>query len=305
MFPESKGEGYTIHDRLEQPLLKAKNVKQKPRHWMCQQMRTQLQDLLDPNAESILCGDFNLQRWDTQSTTIDYRIKECVNNLGHANIPWIRETDRDPTGRSHPLTFNADKHGVRWIDHILTRGQLHVSNYRAEIANLSDHEPFFIDVRLPKELKNHLPHAQYYARAQLANCHFDIPPNPANKALLTHFASQLKHKNAQLKVDESGQLVHLHTLTLSEVDNFFTNLNLAIADAAKAAHKAIRPSCGTLAIKPHLWSPETKLLHEYGKWLKLTKRRIIKCKSEAVTQFIPQAASLNVFTFIKRFSYLH
>ena len=180
MFPESKGEGYTIHDRLE-ALLKAKNIKQKPRHWMCQQMRTQLQDLLDPGAESILGGDFNLQRWDTHSTSIDYRIKECVNNLGHANIPWIKETDRDPTGRTHPQTFNADKQGVRWIDHILTRGQLHVTNYRAEITNLSDHEPFYVDVLLPRELKNHLPHAQYYARAQLANCHYNIPPTPLTK----------------------------------------------------------------------------------------------------------------------------
>ena len=66
-------------------------------------------------------------------------------------------------------------------------------------------------------------------------------------------------------MDEAGQLAQLQTLTLPEVDNFFSNLNLAIADAARAAHKAIRPACGTLSIKPHLWSPETKLLHEYGK----------------------------------------
>ena len=80
-----------------------------------------------------------------------------LSNLGHANIPWIKETDRDATGWNHPQTFSADKQGVRWIDHILTMGQLHVTNYRAEITNLSAHEAFYVDVRLPKELKNHLP----------------------------------------------------------------------------------------------------------------------------------------------------
>ena len=87
MFPESRGEGYTVHDRLEL-LLKAKNIKQKPRHWMCQQLRTQLLNLLDPGAESIIGGDFNLQRWDSSTPTTDYRIKECILNLGHSNIPW-------------------------------------------------------------------------------------------------------------------------------------------------------------------------------------------------------------------------
>ena len=74
MFPESKGEGYTVHDRLK-PVLQAQNIKLKPKHWMCQQLRTQLLKLLDPDAESIIGGNFNLQRWDPATPTIDYRIK--------------------------------------------------------------------------------------------------------------------------------------------------------------------------------------------------------------------------------------
>ena len=298
IFPESKGEGYTVHDRLEL-LLKAKNIKQKPRHWMCQQLRTQLLNLLDPGAESIIGGDFNLQRWDSATPTIDYRIKECILNLGHTNIPWAQATERDPTGKSHPQTFNADKSAARWIDHILTRGQLFVTKYHADLANLSDHEPFHVTIRLPREFKNHLPHAQYYARAQRANCNYNIPPNPANKDLLGYFALQLKHRSAQLKIDEVGQVAYLQSLPPPEVNELFTNINLAIADAARRAHQAVRPSCGTLSIKPHLWSPDTKLLYEYSKWLKITRRRISKCKSDAILQFIPQAAR----AFIKRFTF--
>ena len=90
-------------------------------------------------------------------------------------------------------------------------------------------------IRLPKDFKSHVPHAQYYARVQRANCNYNIPPNPANKDLLGHFALQLKHKSVQLKVAEVGQVAYLQTLSLPEVDGLFTDINLAIADAAKRA----------------------------------------------------------------------
>ena len=89
---------------------------------------------------------------------------------------------------------------------------------------------------------------------QRANCNYNIPPNPANK--------------------EVGQVAYLQTLSLPEVDGLFTDINRAIADAAKRAHEAVRPSCGSISIKPHLWSPDTKLLYEYSKWIKISKRRI-------------------------------
>ena len=94
---------------------------------------------------------------------------------------------------------------------------------------------------------------------------------------------------------EVGQAVYLQTLSLPEV---VSDINLAIADAAKRANEAVRPSSGSLSIKPHLWSPDTKLLYEYSKWLKITKRRISKCKSDAIMHFIPQSAR----AFVKRFT---
>ena len=268
MFPTNTSRGpVTANTRLH-AFISDKHPLSTPSttQWMHNLIFEQISQLEEkhPNAIQIIAGDLNHREWlDTNNP----KTKLFTQQLQFQNLPFDQEHERSLSSSSfhketktfmrhiRDKTTGQPKDTSRWIDHILTKGNIihssHYADHKHDIVQDLDHIPFVARMTLPNSFADHTINHKAYLRAQQLNNYKDV--NTRLPHIIEKYQTHLCPLNTE--IIENDTLAKIETMNQANLEELLSHINESLVQAATKTN----PSTNLNRPIAQLWSPTREL----------------------------------------------